>query len=341
MNRKIPVKSLAQVNLLMTIISGGFLSILIFIYGGLTPETLYIVINAVISLIVISFLHIRVAVRLYIYRRHLSFKKRRLYLYIITYIAALAYSFLTIPVRNFLADSNWQEMTFHKRVVLNIITGIGLNTLIIIIHSLVNSYQARTEAEVENEKLKVANSEANNLLLRQQIHPHFLFNALNIVKSLYKTDVSAGDTYIVHLANFLRASLTNTSAKVVPLCDEITICNDYIAMQKIRFGNALHYNINISAAESAQGCVPSFSLQPLLENAIKHNTVTDEQPLTIDIYTEGKYVVVNNNLQRKTGPVPSTGNGLINLMKRYKLLSGDEVIIRENSTHFSVRLSIL
>ncbi len=341
MNRKIPVKSLTQVNIVMTIVSGGFLSILIFAYGGLKPEAIYIVTNAVVSMIVISFLHIRTAVWLYKYRRRWSVEKRRLHLYIITYIAALAYSFMTIPVRNFLADSSWEVISLRHRVIIIIISGIGLNTLIIIIHSLVNSYQVRNEAEIENAQLRVANSEANNQLLRQQIHPHFLFNALNIVKSLYKTDVNAGDAYIVHLANFLRASITNSSAKVVSLHDEITICTDYIAMQKIRFGDALNCNISIPADKSKAGYMPSFSLQPLLENAIKHNTVTDERPLTIDIYTEEKYVVVRNNLQKKNGMVSSTGNGLLNLTKRYQLLSGDEVTIWQNEAHFFVRLSIL
>jgi LytS/YehU family sensor histidine kinase len=232
-------------------------------------------------------------------------------------------------------------ITFEQRLVAIIFGSILLNTLILIMHNSVILYHKKNDAEIENAQLKAANAEANNLLLKQQIQPHFLFNALNVLKSLYKKDANAGDAYIVHLANFLRASLSNTSAKVVSLADEVKLCDDYIAMQKLRFGNALQYEINIPSTESTVGFVPSFSLQPLLENAIKHNDVTDEKPLSIKVYTANGYVVVANNLQRKKTAVVSTGNGLANLIKRYELISGDEVIIEENETSFSVRLKIL
>ena len=215
-----------------------------------------------------------------------------------------------------------------------------VNTLILAFQNFVIVQDEKVIAELENSKLRAANANAANQLLRQQIHPHFLFNALNILKSLYKRNPEKGEEYLIHLSDFLRASVSSQSSKVISLLEEIKLCTDYLEMQKIRFGNALNYTISISNEMMSNGSVPSFSIQPLLENAIKHNELTEDQPLEIDIRQEKDRVRVINNRNPKKVSIPSTGHGLLNISERYKILSKDDIIIDEKEDKFSVSIKV-
>ncbi len=215
------------------------------------------------------------------------------------------------------------------------------NTMIIVFYNYYSLHQSKIHSEFENLKLKTIVSETANQLLKQQIHPHFLFNVLNTVKSLYKQDVQQGEAYLVHLANFLRASLSNPTARIVKLEDELQLCLDYIEMQRIRFGKALTYQVDLPSEIRHQKFVPYFALQTLLENAIKHNDLTEEAPLNIEIVKEEDYIKVINNLQPRHFKEPSTGQGLSNLTERYRLLTGEEIYITQNETEFAVRIKLL
>ncbi|RYG02482.1 MAG: hypothetical protein EOO02_10495 [Chitinophagaceae bacterium] len=162
-----------------------------------------------------------------------------------------------------------------------------------------------------------------------------------MLNGLYKRDYQTGHTYMLHLANFLRSTLSSTKQNVMSIAEEIKMCNDYVAMQKMRFNGALYFETGVASKYMFEGFVPSFSLQPLLENAIKHNELTTDNPLTIRLYSDNGFLFVTNKLSPKVSPVASTGQGLENLRKRYELLSGDELQIQKENGQFSVRLKIL
>ena len=143
------------------------------------------------------------------------------------------------------------------------------------------------------------------------------------------------------LSDFLRASISTDTPNMVTLKDEIKLCFDYLEMQKIRFGEALQYTIEIPEEIRHSKFVPVFSILPLLENAIKHNILTSELPLYIEIEYENERVITTNNIQPKLTIEPGTGLGLKNLCERYKIISGDEVLIRKNENEFSVSIKIL
>lgn len=216
-----------------------------------------------------------------------------------------------------------------------------INSLILVLQNYIIIQNSKAEADLENIQLKAANANAANQLLRQQIHPHFLFNALNVLKSLYKVNPPAGEEYLVHLSDFLRAAVSTNNLKVIPLGDELKLCTDYLEMQRIRFGKALQYAVSISEESLVKGYVPSFSIHPLLENTIKHNELTEESPLMIRIEQAGDRIKVSNNLKLKGISEASTGSGLMNLAERYRILSGDEIIIEQTSGTFSVSIKIL
>ncbi len=202
------------------------------------------------------------------------------------------------------------------------------------------SLDSKMAIELENSRLKMKSMEASYLQLKQQVHPHFLFNALNTLKSLIRKQPDQAEIYLKRLSDFLRVSVTTNDDKLNKLSNELKFCIDYLELQKIRFGRALQFSISIPE-DIQSGYVPGFSIQQLIENAIKHNALTVEHPLLIELKYEDGYVQVSNNKQKKTLDGKTSGTGLINLAERYKIISGDEIIIKEDEEYFSVSIKIL
>lgn len=236
-----------------------------------------------------------------------------------------------------------QEMTALHGWPLYLVTFISslmIYSLVHLLHNFILLQHLKTQAELEVSKLCTANAETTNRLLRQQVQPHFLFNALNVLKSLIKQNPKTAETYLLRLSDFLRTSFAQNEKGIASIKEELKICADYLEMQKIRFGAALEYSFGVP--DQYLSCrLPFFSLQPLVENAIKHNELTDEKPLNIRIYLDRDLIKVENNLQRKSSVEGSTGNGLSNLSERYRLLSGDSIYIQDDGEHFCVGLKIL
>ncbi|WP_426295113.1 sensor histidine kinase [Dyadobacter endophyticus] len=217
----------------------------------------------------------------------------------------------------------------------------AFNTLILMLQNLVILQHRKARSEIENLQLKAYAGETRNLLLSQQIHPHFLFNALNTVKSLYKRDVNEGERYLVHLANFLRVAVSNHGTTTTLIKNELDFCLNYLQMQQVRFGSALTYSVALSDHTVNSGFLPFFSLQPLVENALKHNLLTEEKPIKILIDEHEGYIRVSNNLQVRAYKEPSTGQGLSNLTERYRLLGAGQIGIESGPEVFRVSIKIL
>lgn len=276
-------------------------------------------------------------------RRHIPFqspKQERITRYVAGYLLTGILFPLTIPLELYI-DIAKSHFTFLQRLPGVLLQGFWMNSLVIVTHNLVILRFEKENIELENSRLKAANLESANLLLKQQIHPHFLFNALSMLKSLYKTDIQAGEAYLSHLVNFLRASLAEPQSRASRLSDEIKLCNDYLEMQKIRFEDALHCTIDLPEKVLSTGFVPAFSLQSLVENAIKHNEATEASPLHITMYYQEGRIITENNLQVRKHIDSQSGKGLINLVERYRILSGDEVIISQDLHTFSVSIKVL
>lgn len=340
MDIKLPIKTLIRLNCLVSLIISvySFLLLLLLKQENQTYGLWYALVTFVV-ISVIGFANIYIVIRLSRIGglQSRNFKKYR---YILSYLAsALAY-FLIWPFFSLDAVGKVAYGKSYNLLVI-LISSAMVNTLIIVLQDLVLLQNEKAQADIELSRLKNAHSEAANLLLKQQIQPHFLFNALNTLKSLYRVNANVGDTYIVHLANFLRASIFIHDANVSKLGDELKVLNDYFEMQKIRFGTALSCTIEIPEDSLNRFFLPSFSLQPLLENAIKHNELTEEMPLEVTITQIADRIVVQNNFQKKRNREISTNSGLANLAERYKLWSGDEVIIKETPEYFSVSIKLL
>lgn len=338
MAAKYPVKKLSILNLLFAFTSALFIFAFVIVLWG-TKGFHDAVSGSLLTLILLALTGLGNIMLSSLFKKQLTVQSpgsKKIY-YTLTYVFTCLIFVLVVICDNQLNH----ETTNIIDIISLIVISIFVNTLVVIFHNYIVLQDAKINADMENSQLKAANVEASNQLLRQQIHPHFLFNALNILKSLYKIDPNSAEEYLICLSDFLRASVSNNNIKIVRLKDEIKLCQDYLRMQKIRFGNALICTVSIGELMLESGFVPSFSIQPLLENAIKHNELTEEFPLSINIKQDGERIIVSNSIRLKNIPEAYTGSGLANLSERYRILSNDEVQIKTNETTFSVSIKVL
>jgi len=231
--------------------------------------------------------------------------------------------------------TNWM---FQILIVVFVIASV--NSMVLIIQDLVLLIEKKAKIENENVRLKIKNVEAANQKLKQQLQPHFLFNSLNVLKTLIKKQPDNAEIYVKRLSDFLRASVLYDNVNTVQFEEELKLSLDYIEMQKIRFGHSIYFEASISD-EAKVGLLPVFSVQMLLENAIKHNAFTPESPLHITLTCDNGWLTVSNNIQHKEAVESSSGMGLINLSERYKIISGEDIVIKQDDSTFSVSIKIL
>jgi LytS/YehU family sensor histidine kinase len=147
------------------------------------------------------------------------------------------------------------------------------------------------------------------------------------------------ENYLIKLSEFLIASIGQTN-DLVSLQDELSICNNYVDLQKIRFQDSLIYETEIDP-NALQNCIPFFALQSLIENALKHNIVSLLNPLTIRVEVKGDQLTIINNTQAFLSEEASSKIGLQNLNERMKILTGQPIVIDKNQHYFNVQLPLL
>lgn len=202
---------------------------------------------------------------------------------------------------------------------------------------LLNNYHMR----LSNESLLKINAETRFEVLKNQVNPHFLFNSLNTINSLIVTDQQAAVNYVNNMSDVYRYVLRSHELNVISLREELHFITAYTHMLKGRYGNKMHIDCAIQPVYRKYQ-LPPMALQILVENAVKHNIASLNKPLHIRIYTNGKaMLVVENNLQKRNDPAPSTGMGLQNLNQRCKYLSDSDLIIQQTQTHFSVTVPLM
>jgi two-component system, LytTR family, sensor kinase len=216
---------------------------------------------------------------------------------------------------------------------------ICFNTAIFTINMLINSFETKLQLENENNQLKINRLETELSYLKNQINPHFLFNALASLKYLIRVNPQIAESYLMKLSEFLRGSISQTN-DLISLQDELLLCNDYIDLQKIRFQDGLNYETEIDP-NSRHSRIPFFALQSLIENALKHNIVSLMNPLTIRVEVKGNHLTIINNIQARLTEVASSNTGLHNLNERMKIQTGQPIVIDKNQHYFKVQLTLL
>lgn len=211
--------------------------------------------------------------------------------------------------------------------------------LILVFISGILRYQIIHQQDlVEKELLKQQSLQNELMALKNQINPHFLFNSLNSLNSLVRGNKPA-TTFVNNLSFMYRYILQSASQDMVTLSEELKFLDSYIYLITTRYRD--RFSIDIEIKESMmQEKIPALALQLLVENAVKHNEISQINPLNVKIYTEMHNIIVENVLRPRTTFVESTGHGLANLDKRYIMLKKKHIVLSNSNNIFKVKLPL-
>lgn len=194
------------------------------------------------------------------------------------------------------------------------------------------------DAQMDLQEREKEKKESELRLLKSQIDPHFLFNNLNTVDSLIDQDPKIAKEYLQKLSQLYRYLIRTKDDEVVDIEEELAFMRNYIYLLEKRFGSA--YVFEIENPNKIEGLIPPGALQTLIENVVKHNKGSNEDPVYTSIILDEESIVVSNVLNLKSKEKRTTNTGLSNLKTRYKLLSDKDIIINQD-TNFTVIIPVL
>ncbi len=250
-------------------------------------------------------------------------------------------------------------LPFERQPTLPQVNAASFMTLGIIggIYESVRNYELWKKTSLEKEQLQRENLQSQLAGLKSQVNPHFLFNSLNTLVHLIPENPDSAVKFVQKLSKVYRYILEMRDTETTPLSTELEFLNAYVFLLKERFGDNLHVIIDDDVCkDNIDGVTPShpvntdvcekhiipLSLQILFENAIKHNVISAQRPLTISVSIENnEHLIIRNNLQRKNQVQEGTGVGLQNIRNRYQLVSQKEVDIIVTKESFIVSLPLL
>lgn len=196
-------------------------------------------------------------------------------------------------------------------------------------------------SNIREEALRREHTEVRFHNLKNQLNPHFLFNSLTSLNSLIFIDQKMASKFLQQLSRVYRYVLSHKEDELVPLQEEIQFVKNYVHLLETRFDGAFEVKFEIDPRSLGWGIVP-VTLQVLIENAVKHNTMSKDEPLKISIFTSAEgQLTVSNNLQRR--PMVHTSNkiGLENMRSLYQYFSNKPINIFEVNNSFNVCLPLL
>lgn len=213
-----------------------------------------------------------------------------------------------------------------------------INSIILLLINTIEINAKRKQEILENEKIKALQLETQHRLLLNHLQPHVLFNMLSTLKSIINNNPTEAADFTVKLSNFLRNSLQNDTSGLHSIEHELTIVEDYLHLQKSRFGNSFVYNIDIPN-NFLKYQIASLSIQTLVENAFKHNLFSTYQPLQISISIAKESLLVKNTYAPNDNET-DIGTGLINLNERTEILMHKAIEVSKTDKHFEVVVPI-
>ncbi|MEI6947422.1 sensor histidine kinase [Paraflavisolibacter sp. H34] len=176
--------------------------------------------------------------------------------------------------------------------------------------------------------------------LKRELDPHFLFNSLTTVSHLIAADPDKAQVFTQKLARVFRYFLINKDRELISLEEEFQFVEDYFYLLRIRYEEKLQLTFRVHSLKDTAMVLPC-TLQLLIENAVKHNRFTENDPLHISIMVTGDYVSVENNVRPKPYALESTKTGLANLNDRYRVYSNKNINVHRNDDMFRVQLPLI
>ena len=261
-------------------------------------------------------------------------KMRIVIIVVLSFIATIVISYIFTKV-SVLFHSAENDTAFFFR---NMIRDLFIALVTVFSAQIMLLSRKQQQSAVENQKLLAESMQSRYQALKNQIDPHFLFNSLNTLNALIKSDPEKAQEYVLQLSHVFRYILQQET--IINVVNELDFTFAYCSLMKIRYGDNLEFDFMIDPDYEEYKIIP-LSLQLLVENAIKHNIITAKQPLTVTVYSdENNGITVSNKIQPKKDVTTGTGIGLSNLSERYRLLTKKEIEISNTEVYFSVRIPI-
>jgi two-component system, LytTR family, sensor kinase len=197
----------------------------------------------------------------------------------------------------------------------------------------------------KNDLLKLADAKRAEAVvkydvLKNQLNPHFLFNALTSVNSLIHEHPDLATDFLQQLSKVYRYVLLNKEKETVSVSTELSFIKNYIGLLKTRFAEAIEFNVCVNEQAQEKEIVP-VTLQVLIENAVKHNTASLKQPLKISISNDDSFLTIQNNIHKKSGVESSNGQGMANLRSLYQFLSSKPILVVEEHEIYTVKIPLI
>jgi hypothetical protein len=208
-----------------------------------------------------------------------------------------------------------------------------------LIFTAIGFFKAWKQEMIHAGKLKTEMMAYRYESLRNQINPHFLFNSFNVLSDLVYADQAMAVKFINQLSELFRYVLDSRDKELVPLKDELAFMHSYIYLLKTRFEEKLNLSIDLEAAPDE--LIVPMTLQMLVENAVKHNEVSEAFPLQIRIRRNGSYLEVENSLREKKVGEDSKNTGLKNIIQQFSYFTDSQVEVKNEDGKFLVRIPLL
>ena len=233
-----------------------------------------------------------------------------------------------------------EEVTFRNMgdtAIKNLKVIVPFLLLTLVITNGIQFFIKWRQAAIREEELKRAHLALQYQSLKAQLRPHFLFNSLSSLVTLIGRDQEKATQFVHRLSDVYRYVLEQTENELVSVDEELKFLEDYVFLQKIRYGKNIQVRMNLDLKDHR--LVIPLSLQMMVENAIKHNVVSADHPLTVNIRSDDQSrIVIRNNIHRKEDVEGSPGLGLKNLRKRISVFSDDPLLVEETPESFTVTI---
>lgn len=253
------------------------------------------------------------------------FRKNYLFLVLLLFITQIF--LLTLQIQVY--DTQYLNLFFDPSV---------LSAPLLIVVLLYRNKQRTTAFKINKLTSDFSKKEAEYLQLKQQVNPHFLFNNLNTLISFIEIDPKKAIEFGHHLSNTYRHYLKNQNDDFVSLKEELEFIKEYLEIYKAKFENS--FSFEISALPKDNEYIVSLSLQEIVDNVFKHNTMDENKPLVITISSQKNILIIENTVSNKAND-GSNQLGLENINKRYTILTNKEIQIVNQTDSYQVILPIL
>ena len=244
-----------------------------------------------------------------------------------SFVAVVIYK---LDYKEFLAQESFADYQF----------GLWITMAVIGVFHLIYFYNKYQQKKLKEQKVIAGTARAKFDALKNQLDPHFLFNSLNVLNSLIEENTDSAQKFTTSLSKVYRYVLEQKNKDLVTIEEELEFAKTYMSLLQMRYEDAIEFRLPEAISDPELKIVP-LSLQLLLENAVKHNVITSNNPLNIKIYEDRGYLVIENNYNPKESLVKSTKVGLKNINQRYSLITREPVEVIKTEKTFKVRLPLL